>query len=234
MTRTVQKPATTRTDTPRAPSALQAELRARLGRPVLLMLTDNVSRFASAREREGALRLRLHRSFLEAPGEVIEELVDWLRGRRRSTPRMRAYFTNSAAARREGAISPPRAARRTRGHAHDLGALREGLNRRYLDGRSHATVAWGRKPRPGPVRSVRLGTYDPAQNHITISRRLDREDVPRYMVEYVLFHEMLHEVLGIGQRPDGRRDIHGRLFKLMEETFPDYHRARAFERKRWG
>jgi hypothetical protein len=221
-------------DAARNPAALQAELRDRLGRPVLLMLTDNASRFASARETRGALTVRLHRSFLDAPEEVLSELVDWLGGRSRSTSRMRAHFTNRAARTASESRSPPRAALRSRGHCHDLAALREGINRRYLDGRSRATVAWGRKPRPGPVRSVRLGTYDPVRNHITISRRLDRPEIPRYMVEYVLFHEMLHEVLGIGERADGRRDIHGRLFKLMEETFPDYARARRFERRRWG
>ena len=64
-----------------------------------------------------------------------------------------------------------------------------------------------------------------------MNRKLDNPGVPRYFVEFVLFHEMLHEVLGIGERADGRRDIHGRVFRLMESTYPDYDRAMRFERE---
>ena len=49
-------------------------------------------------------------------------------------------------------------------------------------------------------------------------------------MEYILFHEMLHEVLGMDLGPDGRRSVHGRLFKLMESTYPDYEKAVAYEK----
>ena len=37
-----------------------------------------------------------------------------------------------------------------------------------------------------------LGHYDPSHNAIVISRILDAAAVPRLVVEYVMFHEMLH------------------------------------------
>ncbi len=64
-----------------------------------------------------------------------------------------------------------------------------------------------------------------------MNRKLDSAQVPAYFVEYILFHEMLHEVLGIGSRADGRRDIHGSLFRLMESTYPDFDRAQRFEKE---
>ena len=120
-----------------------------------------------------------------------------------------------------------------RGRHHDLGEYADRLNALYLDGRSRAPVSWSaRSPKAG-TRSARLAYFDPAAVRIVMSRRLDQASAPRYFVEYVLFHEMLHEVLGIGRRRDGRRDIHGRLFRLMERTYPDYERALAYERRTW-
>ncbi len=122
-----------------------------------------------------------------------------------------------------------------RGRCHDLAEYARHLNAAYLDGRSKASVRWGPRPRArGPTRTIRLGCYCPGRGRIIMNRRLDRPDIPRYFVEYVLFHEMLHEVLGIGERPDGRRDIHGSLFKLMERTYPGADRALAFERRYFG
>lgn len=105
------------------------------------------------------------------------------------------------------------------------------LNELYLGGRSRAQVAWGRRSRGANRRSIRFGCYDPSRNLIIMNRKLDSPEVPDYFVEYILFHEMLHEVLGIGSRPGGRREIHGRLFKLMETTYPDYGRAVAYEKE---
>ena len=122
---------------------------------------------------------------------------------------------------------------RTAGRYHDLAALAARVNSLYLQGRSRAPVTWGREIVHTRARAFRLGCFDPVSGIITISRRLDHHDIPAYVVEYVIFHEMLHEVLGIGERPDGRREIHGRMFKLMEQTYPFYLQAREFEKKKW-
>ena len=37
-----------------------------------------------------------------------------------------------------------------------------------------------------------LGHYDPAHNAIIVSRIFDHPRVPRYAVEYIVYHEMLH------------------------------------------
>ena len=41
------------------------------------------------------------------------------------------------------------------------------------------------------------GYYDPHSNTITINRRFDTADTPRVLVEYVMYHEMLHQHLGV-------------------------------------
>lgn len=220
---------------PRAPGAVQELLRARSGRTVLVMVTDNVHTMVSLKnEAGGAVTVRMHRMFLAAPAAVLDALADWIAGRPGERDLVQEFINQrqDTVRRRDPIRQRPRPV--TSGRCYDLAAMRVHLNETYLENRSTAEVTWGRKPTRRKTRTIRLGCYDPAAHRITMSQRLDRRDVPRYMVEYVLFHEMLHEVLGVRERPDGRREIHGPLFKLMEQTYPHYEKAMAFERRKWG
>jgi len=54
--------------------------------------------------------------------------------------------------------------------------------------------------------------------------------VPRYFIEFVVYHEMLHADMGTEEH-EGRRSIHSREFRKRERLFEDYERAMAWERK---
>ncbi len=218
-----------------SPSGLQALLSCRSRKRVLLMMTDNTCSMLVVKPVGADLvEVRAHRMFLDAPAEVVDEIVLWIRGQQVRGGAIQAYIdANEDRIRARDPLSRMPTIR-VRGRYYDLREVRDRINATYLDGRSKALVTWGRKVTRRRTRTVRLGTYDPALDLITMSRRLDRSDIPRYMIEYVMFHEMLHEVLGISQLPDGRRDIHNRTFRLMEQTFPYYRRAREFEARKWG
>ncbi|HSW64815.1 MAG TPA: hypothetical protein VLH56_16125 [Dissulfurispiraceae bacterium] len=64
---------------------------------------------------------------------------------------------------------------------------------------------------------------------IRISRYLDRKAVPHYYVAYVVYHEMLHAVLGVRQK-NGRSLIHTAEFRKREKLFHDYEQAMAWEK----
>ena len=72
-----------------------------------------------------------------------------------------------------------------------------------------------------------LGHYDPAHNTIVISRLFDRPQVPRYAVEYILYHEMLHLKHPVKLR-GSRRCVHPRAFMDDEKLFPEFEKAKAF------
>jgi len=215
------------------PATLQDALRRAAARTVVLTLTDNRARWLSVKtDGPDVLLVRAHRTFLGAPPEVVDATGCFIAGDARSGETVREWLQAVTAlpvgqtrerTSRSSASGPS-------GRHHDLPALWARLNERYLQNRSRAEVAWGRRDGGRRTRSIRFGWYDPSRRLIVMNRRLDRPDVPEAFVSYVLFHEMLHEVLGIGERPDGRRDIHGRLFRLMEKTFPDYDEAVRFER----
>ena len=59
-------------------------------------------------------------------------------------------------------------------------------------------------PRSAAGKSIRLGVYDHQTREIRIHPALDRPEVPRFFVEFIVFHEMLHQLFpsppGAGRR----------------------------------
>jgi hypothetical protein len=64
---------------------------------------------------------------------------------------------------------------------------------------------------------------------IRIHPLLDQPFVPRWFLEYVLYHEMLHSVVPDEVDSAGRRRIHTAKFYRRERAFPRYRRARRWE-----
>jgi hypothetical protein len=118
-----------------------------------------------------------------------------------------------------------------RGTHHDLEALFAQLNQRHFAGRLHRPrLGWSARPW-----RTQLGCFDPALDQIVISSRLDRESVPHYVVEYVLFHEMLHVkhplrpvVSAAEPRARCGLEAHSAEFRRQEKCFPLYERARRY------
>ena len=94
-----------------------------------------------------------------------------------------------------------------------------------------ARIGWGRRIRGGRRHSIKMGVYLHDQKLIRIHPNLDDERVPRYFVELVVFHEMLHQAIPPVTARDGRRIVHGREFRTREKRFPGYDRARSWEKQ---
>lgn len=69
-----------------------------------------------------------------------------------------------------------------------------------------------------------LGHHDATHGHITISRSLDTAMTPRYVVEYVVFHEMLH-IAHPTKHINGRRYNHTPAFRRDESKFQYFAEA---------
>jgi len=72
-----------------------------------------------------------------------------------------------------------------------------------------------------------LGQYDPHHHLIVLSRLLDSPRVPRLVVDFVMYHEMLHIQIPVIERGT-RRSIHPPAFRVAERRFPEYAEAKAF------
>lgn len=110
--------------------------------------------------------------------------------------------------------------RPARGAVFNLTEIFADLNQRFFGGGlSQPRLGWSL------LRSrTILGHYDSAHHSITISRLLDSLRVPRLVVEYVMFHEMLHTQYPV-ERNGSRRVVHSREFQEAERRFPEHKQA---------
>jgi len=202
------------------PQALSQQL----GRSVRLSWTCNHSTMISVRHRDDVLDLRLHRMFAGADPEIWSALVGYLRGGDRKANRTLDSFI----AAHVGDWPPRRRSVRAHGRAHDLKVIFARLNAEFFHDACAARIGWGRA---GPVchrRSIQLGLYVTEEKLIVIHPSLDQSFVPDYYVAWIVFHEMLHDVFGIEQRRS-RRSIHPPEFGALEQSFPDFARAKNWE-----
>lgn len=108
----------------------------------------------------------------------------------------------------------------SQGSVYDLDEIFGRLNTQYF-GESIAkpVLTWSAR------KTFRiLGHHDATHDHITISRSLDSLTVPKYVVEYVVFHEMLH-IHHPTRHINGRRYNHTPAFKRDEQKFAHYTEA---------
>jgi len=178
------------------------------------------------------VRVRMSDLFEGAPAPVQEALAYILIAKLYRKPVPRKYqhryrlFVNRADIRKKALLLRQLRGRKqissARGRIHDLEEMFSDLNRRFFDGLlAQPRLSWS----PRLSRRM-LGHWDPAHNAIIISRIFDRPGTPRFLVEYILYHEMLHLKYPAEYRSQ-RRCVHTRAFKQDERKFPRYEEAVA-------
>jgi predicted metal-dependent hydrolase len=210
-------------------NAVRAQLEKLTGRTISLTITDNTASMVSVVKKGDSIAVRLHRMFLSAGTDVMEELARFIKIRKGETPLLRNFVRDNSAAIRERI--PRRMTVTTKGKHHDLRQIYDSINGEYFDGRVTTPVTWGSGSPKYAVRKRTLGSYSRHTNTLRINHVLDRKTVPRYFVEFVLYHEMLHADMGIRER-SGRRMMHSKEFRRRERLFRHYERAMAWEKKR--
>ena len=110
-----------------------------------------------------------------------------------------------------------------RGDVYDLSEIFDELNRAYFkETLPKPVLSWSAR------RTYRiLGHHDAAHETVVVSRSLDDKKVPRYVVEFVVFHEMLH-IFHPTEHRDGRRYNHTPAFRRNERKFRHYEKAESW------
>jgi len=216
-----------------ARQTLERRLRAAFPGPVLLAVTDNRHSMVSYARRGGILRARLHMMFLDAPAAVQEALVRYIvRGDREASQIVGRYI--DANGHRIRAMRPVLTPLVTKGQHHDLLKLFHDVNSKYFGGTVDALISWGRaSPHKRRRATIKLGSYSAVERLIRIHPNLDRSWVPRYFIQFIIYHEMLHHVMP-ASRGAGRALLHPPEFRRREEQFRHYERAIAWEKGHIG
>jgi hypothetical protein len=83
------------------------------------------------------------------------------------------------------------------------------------------------RPRLGWTKTFtnrRFGSYDFSRDILTVSATLDQSHVPEYVVDFIVYHELLHKKLGIRWQND-RKGVHTPEFQNEEKKFAKYAEA---------
>ncbi len=187
---------------------------------------------STIRLEPGQVRIRVRMSDLleGAPAPVQEALAHILLAKLYGKPvpekynrRYRLYLNRTDIRRKALLIRQIRGRKRVlsaRGHVFDLEEIFQDLNRRFFHGLlAQPVLSWS----PNASRRM-LGHFDPAHNAIIISKIFDRPRIPRFLVEYIVYHEMLH-LRHPAENRSHRRCVHTKAFKEEERKFPRYQEA---------
>ena len=172
-------------------------------------------------QEQGLVSLHIHEGFISAPVDIKEQLVLSAFNQKNQQYAKVVHDYNLSETFQQIAAELNAGAQINRhsfkGNHINLKDLFDKINQEYFGGNlQQPRLMWSAR------RSTRrLGYYDPHSNTITINRRFDTQDTPRVLVEYVMYHEMLHQHLGIHE-VNGRKYAHTREFKRAEKRFKEY------------
>lgn len=187
------------------------------------------------RLRQGKVLVRISDLLQGAPDDVLHAIAHILLAKlyrkeieTRHATRYRRYLGRQDVSSKAHLLRQARG-RKTllspQGRHFDLEAVFDDLNVRFFYGLlARPLMTWSRH-----ASRQNLGHYDPAHNTIVISRIFDRATMPKYAIEYLVYHEMLH--LKHPVRLNGsRRCVHPRAFQEEEKLFPELAKAKQLLR----
>lgn len=188
---------------------------------------------STIRLRDDVIHVRISDLLEGAPETVIEAIAHILLAKMYRKPieslhavRYRRYVSSHDIATKAHLVRQVRGRKRigsAKGAFYDLEEIFETVNQRFFFGlMARPQMTWSRLRARNS-----LAHYDPAHNAIVVSRIFDQPQVPRYAVEYIVYHEMLHLKHPVRLR-GSRRCVHGPEFQAEEKLFPELEQAKLF------
>jgi predicted metal-dependent hydrolase len=107
------------------------------------------------------------------------------------------------------------------GKYFDLVECLETVNSKYFNGKlPKFDLTWSKGKS-----KWRHGYYDSDLKTIVVSKSLDKKATPRVVIEYILYHEILH-----WQFPtkyiNGRLNVHSKEYKAAEKAFEEFDQVK--------
>jgi hypothetical protein len=201
--------------------------------PMAVRLRRFTSLNTTIRLREGSIHVSLSDLLEGAPDSVIHAIAHILLAKLYKRPidaaqnmRYKRFASSAAVTRQTELIRHARGSKRftgPEGRFYNLDEVFDTLNVRFFGGLlGRPELTWSEH-----LAKRSLGHYDAAHNTVVVSRVFDRPSSPRYAIEYLLYHEMLHLKHPVRMR-GLRRCVHSREFKAEEALFPQLAQALAF------
>lgn len=199
--------------------SLQERLESTSGLKLKLKINDNRSTMLSVKWEPGGAKVSLHRIFLGAPANVMEDLACYLGKRVKTTPPTIRAFIDKNLRQIDYSGQIDRTKLYSRGNVYDLQQIYDELNREYFNGALQLNITWFGKSTLRCRSRVTFGLYLETLRLIKINRLLDNPTYPDYIVAYIVYHEMVHHVSPPYYNEKGQYIIHTKQFKELESRY---------------
>ncbi len=199
---------------------------------VVRFLPFRATLYSFKMDKRRTATVKFHVAFRKAGDEVILQaarlMLSRVRKIRNSLPRSEYDTFVRSLPPTEFKLPGARRSRKTsygaQGHYRHLEDSFQRINTMYFSSQlEQPELCWS------PVRARRiLGSYQERCDRLIVSRVFDSPSVPLFVLDFLMYHELLHKFLGVGRRGDGRRCMHGPEFKELERKFTRFQEAQDF------
>lgn len=206
----------------------QEKLQSFTGTKLQLKINDNRSTMLSVKWEPDCTKVSMHRMFLQAPQNVMQALVCYLRGTHKTpAPSIKAYIEYNLQ-KLDYSHELDLSKLQTKGNVYDLTKIYRKLNQEYFEKPLSLHITWFGQRRKCSSSRVTFGLYHDSLRLIKVNRLLDNELFPDYFLSYVIYHEMLHHVCPAFVDEKGQKHIHSKAFKKREKEFKYYQEAQQW------
>lgn len=199
--------------------------------PLQLMIAiANIAGLYKGKISSSAASIMISEGFINAPNAVLQALVEsTLLGKsQNNTQIIRAFASTEEYSNvlLELDLIAEVMAENPQGKFYNLDELFNKVNHEYFfSSLAKPRLAWSR------INTYRkLGHYESARDRVVISQILDDAKVPEYVIEFVLYHELLHKYHGT-KWVQGKRMVHTKEFRISESQFKFYNEASRWLKK---
>jgi hypothetical protein len=206
----------------------QQEIEARCGRKLKLKINDNRTTMLSVRWDPDRTHVSMHRMFLKAPRNVMEDLACYLNKKSKTPSPLVKAFIEEGTRKLDYSTKLKPSQKHTRGHVYNLERLYEQVNDEYFEGKVKLKITWYGKPSIQRRNKVTFGLYSEPLKLIKIHRLLDNLSVPDYVIKFVIYHEILHYTCPAHVDSNGTLHMHDKMFKKREEEYKHFQLAQEW------
>lgn len=173
------------------------------------------------------VKLVAHEGFIFSPLPVLESLVNL--AYHKQTAKSRATIRDFAdsyvfiqSARALAALKVEHNVQ-SNGSYQDLLKIFNRVNARYFSNQLQPPrLSWSSTPT-----FRKYGHYQPSTDSLVLSASLDDASIPDYVLDFAMYHELLHKHLGVTVSKN-RRIAHHTTFRKLEAQFPQYEQAMRY------
>ena len=191
---------------------------------ITVEITNYTGLYKYKKNHQGNIELKLSEGFIQADDKILQAIIGMvLLG---DNPQDKQLIRNFGLTEEysdvilELDLIADLDAETPQGNYYDLEQLFDCINQEYFAAQmAKPRLTWNQT-----FTHRNIGHYEPLRDRVVMSRTLDNSHVPQIVVEFVLYHELLHKYHGF-KWVNGKRMSHTPEFRRSERQFEYYQEA---------